>query len=104
MLCGMDLAAVKDLAHIAPVSEQVDESALTVGTASPLLAIGQGLKSSPDSEPVHFLKQKSDRTKLQISPEHPPDLLSFLRHDDQLLLPVDVAQGGTATHEEAFCL
>jgi len=62
VLPGMDPAAVKDLSHVTAVSQQVDQSALTVSAPSPLLAIRQGLESGPDSEPVHFLKQTSDRT------------------------------------------
>jgi hypothetical protein len=89
----MDFGAVDQLADVAPVLEQVIEPSLRE-TCSPnhlssTKAPGLGLEAAP----VKLLQQGADRPQLQILLKYPPDRLGLVRHNDQLLVLVGVANG-----------
>lgn len=102
MLAGMDLALVKDLPHMAAVLQQVCQGALAIRYPSPRLTVGQDQYLCPDALLAHLFQRPAHRAELQIHLKQPAHLFSLIRHDDEFLVPVDVAQGDIAPMNSPF--
>src|ERR1700733_8618871 len=100
MVCGVDFAAVDQLTDIASVLEEVVEPSLAEPPSSNHPSAGEASGFGLEAYPVKLLKERTDRAYLQILLKYPTHRLGLVRHDDELLVLVDIAKGDRASHPE----
>lgn len=104
MIAGMDLTPVGDFPDIAAVPEKVAKRAWPEPATTHDPAVLPFPPLGLDPFLVHFLEKEPYGARFQIGPEYPPYRLGLLRHDDEFVVLVDVAERHVSTHPHALAL
>jgi hypothetical protein len=101
---GIDLAAVNDLANVAPVVQEIGEGASGERDAANGAPIGACAHLGNDAAVAQIGQQRPDAADLEIAPEDGSDPLGRVLVDDELLVPALIAERDIAADPDTLAL